>query len=440
MPRLPRPFLLAAALLWLSPALPGVPAASTARADGDAAQPPAPVPADLYEQTDRKRTMTMKLPRAWKSVSGDQADAAALATFRGFYGPDSANRPGLAAFYVENQFGRASLARAILLPAIGAVKAASMRQGPGWAEGCAVDAQRQAEWRRYVEKAGRVYVFRIAALDSAYDAIHADVEKLLDSAAVPGEYAPSAIGAGFTARKSAEFDVMSDADADREKSIAKACTGLAAGRDAVVKMLPGKPFDAGKPAAWIFQNAQKFEDRAKAAMGSKPERAAFNAPDRCAMVSILGEATNGQEEAVTFAGAQQYVWQYFGGAPPIWIESGLSRCGQLAALGGGKGKTPPDAMTKAKAAIAAGKRRLDEWFDVVLTNEVTDMDQASLELFGWHTYFRTGRGAKKFKKQYDAYIQSLRDTGDPAAARKAFDGVNFADMLADFKSWAADWK
>jgi hypothetical protein len=93
-----------------------------------------------------------------------------------------------------------------------------------------------------------------------------------------------------------------------------------------------------------------------------------------------------------------------------------------------------------KTAVGQGKRRLDEWFDVVKMNEVTDAEQAALELFAWHSYFRVGKGAKKFKKQYDACLQSLRDTGDPAAAKKAFGEANFTEMLAEFKSWVADWK
>jgi hypothetical protein len=416
-----------------------LPTPAAARADGDT--PPAPVPADLYEQTDRKKMMSMKLPRAWKSVAGDQADAEATATFRGFYGAETLGRPGLAAFYVENRFVRASLARAMLLPLIGAVKPGGMRQGPGWFEGCAVNAQKQAEWRRYVEKGGRVYVFRIASLEFVYDDIRLDVEKLLDTAAVTGEYTPPSMGEAFTARKgSGEFDVMSDASADREKSISRACASLSGAREAFAKQFAGKPLDTSRPVAWIYQNAQKFEDRGKVALGVTPERAAFNPLDRCAMVSILGENTNGQDEAVCLAAASQYVWQYFGGTPPMWVDRGLSTYGQCLALGGGKGKFSPDAISKVKTAVVAGKRQLDQWFDVVLASEVTDMGQASLELCGWHAYFRVGKGAKKYKKQYDTYIQSLRDTGDPAAARKAFDGVNFADMLAEFKGWAADWK
>src|SRR5262249_22490092 len=158
--------------------LSGIARPSAARADGEPAPPPAAQPADAYEQTDHKKTMSIKLPRTWKSAAGEQADPEAMATFRGTFGPDP-NRPGLVTFTVASQFQRASLARAILLPLAGTVKAESMRQGPGWTEGCAINAQ-QAEWRRYVEKGGRVYVFRLASLGSLYETVHADVEKLLD--------------------------------------------------------------------------------------------------------------------------------------------------------------------------------------------------------------------------------------------------------------------
>lgn len=444
MPRLPRSLPLIALLLAAAPVIPGMAPVSTARADGDPAKPPAPAPApapaELYEQTDRKKMMSMKIPRAWKSVTGEEVDPAALCMFKGFIGSETSGRPGAAAFFVENAFGRAALARAMDLPKSGTIKATSMRQGPGWVEGCAVDVANQAHWRRYVEKNGRVYKFAIGAAAALYDVVHEDVEKLLDTATVPGEYVPPASADGLTARKSGEFDVMSDADADREKSVAKACATLATARDAVAKLVPGKPFDAAHPIAWIYQNGQKFEDRGKSATGKPVANAAFDAADHCVMVSILGDSAVGHDDAVLKAGAEQYVWQYFGGESPIWVASGLAKYGQVVAQGGGKGKILPDTLTKTKAAIAAGKRRLDEWFDVVLAIDVADPDQAALELYGWHSYFRVGKGAKKFKKQYDSYLQILRDSGDPAAARKAFDGVNFADMLADFKSWAADWK
>ena len=437
MPLNPRSLPLLVALAIAVPFVPG----PRARAEDETAPetPPAAAPAELYEQMDRKKTMSIKLPRTWKSVGGGELDPKALAGYAGFYGEENKSPNGFVVLFVENQFARAALARAISMPQVGTVKADSLRQGPGWVEACALNDQHNVVWRRYVEKGNRVYMFQVVAHENAYDAVKATVQKLLDTAAVPGEFVQPPAGDGFASKKSGDYDIVTDAESDRESSVKKATTQLAQARDIVVKALPGKPFDTSKPVAWVFQNGQKFEDRAKAALGIEARFAVFNPVDRCALVSILSDSAMGHDEAIFRAGAAQYVWQYFGGESPIWVSIGMSAYGQYVALGGGK-KLVPDVLTKSKAAVAAGKRRLDQWFDVASWNEVTDNQQGTFELFAWHTYFRTGKGAKKFKKQYEGYVQSLRDTGDPAAARKAFDGVNFDEMLQDFKGWAADWK
>jgi hypothetical protein len=295
-------------------------------------------------------------------------------------------------------------------------------------------------WRRYAEKNGRVYFVMFAALGTTYDNVHDTVEKLLDTMTVPGDFTPPSLGDGWAARKSGDFDVLTDASADRDSSIKKACGFLASAREIIAKALPGKPFDASRPAAWIFQNGTKFDDRAKAALGVAPETAIYNAVDRSAMVKILGETMPGYESAICHAGAAQYVWQYFGGNAPVWCDAGLSSYAECIALSGGKGKLAPTLLSDSKSAVAAGKRRLDQWFDVVSWNEVSDNKQGTSELVAWHWFFRGGKGAQKYKKQYAGYIASLRETGDPVAARKAFDGVNFDEMLQEFKAWAADWK
>jgi len=407
--------------------------------DGGAATPPAP-PA-LIEQTDRRKMVSIKIPREFKAMPGDQADEKALASLTGFFGEAQKSPPGLVFMYVVNEFARATLARAIALPQVGAVKPAAARQGPGWAEGCAIDAQHhQAEWRRYVEKNGRVYMFRVVGLENDADTINAQVQQILDTAVVTGDFAPPALQPGWTLKKVGEFDVVTDASADREKSVAKQKDLLAAGRDVLVKALPGKPFDASRPSAWLFQNATKYEEKLKASIGVAPQFGTYDGVARSAVVEMMSETRDGHDGAVYNAGAAQYVWQYFGGATPPWISLGLSTYGQVLAGAGSKGKLVPEVLTKTKSGVAAGKRKLNEWFDVASTSEVVDVDQGAFELFAWHTYFRTGRGVKKYKKQYDSYLQTLRDTGDPAAARKSFDGANFDEMLQDFKAWAADWK
>ena len=114
---------------------------------------------------------------------------------------------------------------------------------------------------------------------------------------------------------------------------------------------------------------------------------------------------------------------------------------QVAVLSGGKPQKPlPNLVRETQGHVAIGKRRLDQWLDLRDWAEVTDGKQGVNELFAWHFFFRHGKDAKKYRKPYDAYFDTLRATGDPAEARKAFDGVNFDEMLQDFREWAGEWK
>lgn len=425
--------LLAVALASLVPGRP-------MRADEGNAEPPAPVPAELYEQTDRKKMMTMKLPRTWKAEGGENVDPKAVASFVGFFGEPEKSPPGKVAFYVQSDFGRCGLARAVNLPLVGTIKPASMRQGPGWAEGCAVDERQIAQWRRYVEKNNRVYMFLVFAHGANYDIVRPTIEKLLDTCTVPGEFTAPAMGQNLTQRKGGDFDLWSDATADQESILKKASGFVAAGRDVVSKLLPGKPFDPGKPALWIYKNGANFDERAKATLGAPPEFSAFNPTDRCVMLQTLSFDRQGGDQSACHSGARQYVWQYFGGSVPMWLDIGLATYGQLMAASGSKGKLAPEVLAKARTSAGANKRRLDQWFDVASSTEISDNDQAANELFAWQWFFRFGKGSRKYKKQFDGYIASLRETGDPVAARKSFDGVNFDEMQQEFKAWVADWK
>src|SRR5262245_37181694 len=79
--------------------------------DGESA---AAKPPDLFDQVDRKHTMSIKLPRAWKTVTGEDATQGALATFAGPFGEEGKSPPGQVDFFTYGQFQRAGLARAVI--------------------------------------------------------------------------------------------------------------------------------------------------------------------------------------------------------------------------------------------------------------------------------------------------------------------------------------
>ena len=72
-------------------------------------------------------------------------------------------------------------------------------------------------------------------------------------------------------------------------------------------------------------------------------------------------------------------------------------------------------------------------------SDVPDVDKAANELWAWHFFFRHG-GGKKYRKAYEASLDALRATGDPVAARKAWEGTDFEAMTKDFRDWAAKWE
>jgi hypothetical protein len=295
-----------------------------------------------------------------------------------------------------------------------------------------------AVWRRYTEKGGRVYVAQFIALADGYDQIHKTVQTMLDTFAVTGEAPAPTMATGVAAKKAGEFDVQTDADAERDGAVKRAAAFLAEGRAPLAKLLP-KPLDTSRPAAWIYQNGSRYEDRAKLTHDKAPEHAAYDPEARCVLVSLVADKMDDFPEPLYAAAAGQYVWQYFGGTPPVWLYWGLQEYGRQMALGGNKGKIGNEWESKVKAAAAAGKRRLDQWIDVQDARDVPEKSPG-LELFAWQWYLRNGRGAKKYKKQLDAYVATLQSTGDPAAARKAWEGVDFEAMQKDFKDYWAEFK
>ena len=87
-----------------------------------------------------------------------------------------------------------------------------------------------------------------------------------------------------------------------------------------------------------------------------------------------------------------------------------------------------------RGVVSGATKRLDQWFDLTGA-DVPDGAKAQTELYGWHWFFRHAKQGKKWRKNYESSLEILRDTGDPAQARAAWEGVDFTAMRDAFNNW-----
>jgi hypothetical protein len=414
-------------------------AATPVRGEDETEGPPAEAPSmdGAIELTDAKKTASVKLPKMWKVERNPSPPPGHLAVFRGPYTQRDA---GAVVLSYDTTATRGTLALWNRLRG-GVLRPDDARSGPGWWEGCSVEDTarlQRATWARCVEKDGSIYVCEVLAHKDSYERAKTIARQILDTFKVTGAAPKVAPPAGWKVKKAGEFDLWTDAD-DPGKAD-NALRILATAREVVVKSLKGKPADESRPVAKVYENGGKFNDEAKAIYGEEPKFATFDPYTRAPMVKILGAQAEAYEPEVQNQGARQAVVLYFGGSPPWWVEHGMIRYGYVGAQAGGKPQKPKDAHVQdAKRAVAAGKKRFDAWLTASTAADVPDADQGTWEVFAWHWYVRHGPG-KKWRKQYDAYFDALRATGDPLAAAKAFDGVDFDAMTKDFRDWAAKWE
>jgi hypothetical protein len=383
------------------------------------------------ELGDAKRVVVMKVPKSWKTPDGFEPKGTRVAFFGG---PLATNSPGNAVLDIDTTASRAALVLSAALAEGGTVQPEDARSGPGWVEGGVVVQSGRAPvavWIRCIEKDGNVYVARVLCYAQARDEARPLVRQMLDTFRVAGTAPKAAPPADVKPAKAGEFDVWSDAD----KGKAAAAAELASeGRAALAKALKGKPFDESRPLCQAYQVGAHYVDRTKVAFGNAPDYAAFDPLTRSVLVQLFRSDSDDYPIRVQEAGARQYLVQYFGATPPAWIEQGLRWYGAVTAEAGGKPDKPGSArIDAAKQVIAATDRRLDQWMDNPPNGD------GSHELFAWHWFLRHGPG-RKYGKQYQASLDALRQSGDLAASRKAWDGVDFAAMLSEFKEWAAKWK
>lgn len=417
----------------------GAPAGAQDGDEGDGPAPPAEPPSmeTAVEQRDGKGVLSVKLPKEWKSQKRDNPARGELASFTGPYTTQDA---GAVFLVVDTTSARAAATLAQIL-GTGKVQASEARSGPGWWEGATLEDAGNpplSKWVRCFEKDGHVYVVQVLAHRNSYERAKGIARQILDTAKVTGSFPREGIPKGWSSKKAGEFDVWTDGS-DAGKA-AKPTSILSDVRSVLSKSVKGKPYDESRPVVKSYDDAGKFADDAKAIYGEAPRHAAWDPYSRSVMVKLLNVTMDDFPGEVRSNAARQWLFQYFGGRAPYWMETGLTAYGAIGAESGGKPQSPPKAaVQKAKSAVAAGKRNFDAWLASAGGSDVPDVEQAQWELWAWHQFIRHGAG-KKYRKAYDASIDAVRATGDPAAAVKAWEGTDFDTMTKEFRDWAADWE
>lgn len=405
----------------------GHPAGEAPPADPNAPGAKAPSMEDAMEQSDGKRLTSIRLPKDWKAVRYEGDDKTILALFDG---PYTLRDGGRIEVSTAPDHGRALLA----LTSFPGLVVTTLKSGAGFAQ-AEVDQPNAFAVIRCIEKDGIVVTVKALANPVSKDRAREIATKMVESFKVTGKVAVPVAAKGLSMKKVGDYDAWSEGDKSKESSVAKAVAFCGEGREVLVKALKGKPFDETRPVIRPYTEASRYMDDAKAAFGEAPDRSAYDLEGRVLYVQTFKESQDEYPWTLRYTGALQYVVQYFGGRAPGWVTVGLATYGAAGATSGGKPqKLTAEVLKKAKEGNPA-KQRLDEWMNM----NVTTSGEGSYAPMAWHWFFRHGSG-KKWKKQYDGYLDVLRATGDLVAAKKVWDGTDFEEMRKEFENFILRWE
>lgn len=395
----------------------------------DPAAPPAKEPSmdDAMEQSDGKRITSIRLPKEWKSTRYDGDDKAVIAIFDG---PYTTRDGGRVVISTAPDHSRAVLA---LTSNVG-VDGATLKTGAGFAQ-AQVDQQKVFAVIRCVEKDGALFVVQVLANPKSKERAHEMMSKIVESFKVTGKVPAPPAPKGLSAKKAGDYDLWTEGDKSKEGAVSKAIQFCGEGREMLAKALKGKPFDEARPVIRPYTDSARYMEDSKVAFGEAPDRAGYDFDGRVLYVQTFKETQDEYPWTLRYAGALQYAAQYFGGRAPSWVTVGLATYGAAGAGSGGKPQKLNAEILKKVKEESRGKMRLDEW----MTGNVVTTGDGSSEAMAWHWFFRHGSG-KKWKKQYDAYIDGLRANGDLVAAKKVWEGTDFEEMRKEFENFLLRWE
>ncbi len=401
----------------------------------DGAEPEGEEIEALQAFSDPRNMLRLKLPRNWRSAKNEQGDPV-LAIWNWPVGEEQFN----AFVYVlrNPNVMRAGLARANQERSVEVIpdsrKAADGWTETAWRDGVLVVRERQ------IEAGGAVYMVRFITHRDRADKWRDLAESIFASFELTKPPGPSAPRDGWTEKKVKDFRVWTDGSGSDVDEALKLVERYGDVRKLMPKLLPGKPLDPSTPIVKALVSGSVLDELSIASTGGKLDQAGVDLSDRSVLLRLASRS------AATFDGnaqlqfAQQYVAQYFGGTPPYWINVGLLMYLDAGVTDGGKPQKPEkERFKRVLGVVRKASRRLDQWFDLT-SADVPNAQEAQDELYAWVWFFRHAKQGKRYAGAFDAYVSTLRDTGDPLVAAAKWEGTDFAAMLEDFKRWGESEK
>jgi hypothetical protein len=317
----------------------------------------------------------------------------------------------------------------------------SVRRGDGWVEEVRKEDARQRFFLfRYVESHGQVFELSAYSHESIYPHVDDHLRALFDTFKAQSPWPAFTPPDGYAS--STVDGTVVWTDTKDKKTLKHVLDAHAATWTAMSKWVSGDRAIADPPIVVVCDKDAVFTELAKL---SNAEASPTCFPDfqRRIFVARVGGKTNALLDRMThdFA-ALQYLQYFFGGHTPDWVSFGLGKW-SMAAF---EAKSKPEKATSefiklAKDGLAAHPERLDGMLEIRrLTLAPADYDHFDFACYAWHCFFRFGAGAKPYGDRYSKYLADLRKTGSPDEAKKAWDGVDFDAMSAEFRAWVAAWK
>ncbi len=418
-----------------------------AEGDGDASLIP-----DAMAFTDRKKLVSIKLPRSWSVQREKKVKAGQLVHWAGAFSAEAKKDQIDSRFRVnaETAFAQAALARFWYQTQTGEPIEGSLKQGEGWEQVACRDRRRDVvHWFRCVEKDG--VVFRVIATchKKTYENYGPTIEGMLSTFKVIGAVPPETPPEGFKAKKYGKYMVWTDGDDKQRITTASKAAAVVQGvaAKALDKPIKAKPIREDMPLLRVFRNIAKYDEEAEDAGAGKPNTGFYHRRDGSTYLKMSQTSVTAFDSAAFPVFAEQMLGRYFGGTTPMWIRSGLVAYIAWGALDG-KPEKPSGQRIIAATRAAKRSKPLNTYFVIhegFIDEHFASKDgQSSGEgtqiLWAYHWWLRHGRGSKKYRKPYFASLQALRASGSPDQAHAAWGDVDFEAMHADFLKAMGKWE
>lgn len=393
---------------------------------------------------DKGGFVAIDLPQNWYEVP-EERKGRLLAVWRGWYQDKTAENPNpeqQIVLSVEPAFCQANM----LLRFAGledTILEGSLKRGKDWVEVWREDGDTFVWTRMYSTRHG-VFAFEVTHHRLMHPYLEGHTRQVLDTIKLMGPVPDHPLPEGYRVVDGDGIEIWTNGTAS--KAVRDAVAEFRTGWEAARTLSEGEPF-ADIPPRMIFCKdagtyTSMYEEAYKAAM---PPVGGFDNPDRWAAVMSLEDLSKkGNKEIEGLAmryGGVCYLRRHYGGLLPAWIEWGLSLRAQLEPVKKGKfGKPSKNDVKRAKDAFAKRGTTLAGILALGSQDARSGPDDAPYELWAWVHFLSEVQKGELAGDAYRQYLRTLKETGDPVEAAKAFDGVGRETVDVLFKAWIDGWR